>query len=112
MGQYLDDYEANFNDDGHRELKDPYEFPTYYFAKENSDVTSNFGDNDSNWDDFYSGHADNIEKDIHSLSRHSDEHTAPPDDYNQVEERSPSAAEPNYDDDTNQDYGVSFLCTY
>ena len=32
-----------------------------------------------NWDNFFTGHADNIEKDIHSLSKQADDHTAPPD---------------------------------
>ena len=48
---------------------------------QNDDILSG-GFGDSNWENFFSGHADNVEKDIHSLARQqsdkSDDHTAPP----------------------------------
>ena len=47
---------------------------------------------DSNWDSFFNGHADNIEKDIHSLSRGTDDATDPPE-YQQSEDQGEEAEE-------------------
>lgn len=78
-----DEFESNFASEA--KLKDPFEFPSHFFAKESGNEVSNpFGDPD--WDSFFNGHADNIEKDIHSLSRGADDHTAPPEDYQQADE--------------------------
>ena len=76
--------------DSENSMKDPFEFPSHYgFAKtenSNNEVKHSpaeiSGFSDSHWDNFFTGHADTIEKDIHSLSKQSDDHTAPPDDYN------------------------------
>lgn len=75
--------------DSENSMKDPFEFPSHYgFAKtenSNNEVKHSpgvSGFSDSHWDNFFTGHADTIEKDIHSLSKQPDDHTAPPDDYN------------------------------
>ncbi len=105
-----DDFEAKFGD-GETRIKDPFEFPSHFFAKEHSDAPSGFGD--SSWENFFSGHADNVEKDIHSLSRQSDDHTAPPSDYQQ-EEQEPENEEHNqhqHDSPTGSEFGVRNLST-
>ena len=88
--------------------KDPFEFPSHYgFAKtenSNNEVKHSpagiSGFSDSHWDNFFTGHADTIEKDIHSLSKQSDDHTAPPDDYNDEQ------AEENDEEEGNLSKGI------
>ena len=113
---------SNFQKYFQKLLQDPFEFPSHYgFAKESGNADANYpsvsGFSNSNWDNFFTGHADNIEKDIHTLSRQPDDHTAPPDDYEQSEEQEQHGEHGehqtdgggrDYDHGTS-DYGVSFF---
>ena len=81
----------------HSPPDDSHEFPTNPGRELAEGLTSSGFHADSNWDSFFNGHADNIEKDIHSLSRGTDGATAPPD-YQQSEDQGQNedAEQPEY----------------
>jgi hypothetical protein len=74
--------------------RDHYKFPAQSSGRE-SDFS--FG-SDSNWDNFFTGHADNVEKDIYNMAKQSDDHTAPPDDYKQQDQQEEEQNEQPQDD--------------
>ena len=86
-----EELESNANNS----ISESPDFPTSFGREDNNSEGSTLPQpfhHDSNWDSFFNGHADNIEKDIHSLSRGTDDATAPPD-YHQSEDQGDNGAE-------------------
>ena len=100
-----EDYHNENENEFNRGHSDPFEFPAQFFARDQNTEggpNSGFGQ-DSDWENFFSGHADNVEKDINSLSKQADDHTAPPDDYQQEEEQPQEQQEQSH---SYPEYGV------